>query len=89
MTTVEILFRYDKHPTESAVFALNNLSEVYGIRRIQLKEDAKTIRIEYDATRLNGAIVCQLLRRAGIDVVEEVPLIPPQAAEEPASAPTK
>jgi copper chaperone CopZ len=91
MTTVEILFRYEQHPTEAAMSALNNLSEVYGIRSIQLKEAAKTIRVEYDATRLNAAIVTQLLRRAGINIAEELPLIPPQppAAAEPAPAPAK
>jgi hypothetical protein len=92
MTTVEILFRYEQHPTEAAMFALGNMSEVYGIRRIQLKEDSKTIRVEYDATRLNGAIVAQLLRRAGINIAEELPLIPPQpepAAEPPLPAPAK
>ncbi len=90
MTTVEILFRYEQHPTEAAVLALNNLSEVYGIRKIQLKEDWQTIRVEYDATRLNKAIVGQLIRRAGINIAEELPLIPqqPEAAAEPA-APAK
>jgi hypothetical protein len=91
MTTVDVLFRYEQHPTEAAIFALNNMSEVYGIRSIQLKEAAQTIRVEYDATRLNAAIVAQLLRRAGINIAEELPLIPPQpaAAAEPAPAPVK
>jgi hypothetical protein len=91
MTTVEILFRYEQHPTEAAMVALNNMSEVYGIRRVQLKEAPKTIRVEYDATRLNQAIVAELLRRAGINIAEELPLIPPQpaAAAEPLPAPAK
>jgi hypothetical protein len=91
MTTVEVLFRYEKHPTEGAMFALGNMSEVYGIRRIQVKEDWQTVRVEYDATRLNKAIVEQLLRRTGINIVEELPLIPPQpaVAAEPVPAPTK
>jgi len=33
---------------------------------------------------LNKAIVFELLRRAGIDLVEELPLIPPQPPAEPA-----
>jgi len=91
MTTVEVLFRYEQHPTEAAMLALNNLSEVYGIRSIRLKETAQTVRVEYDATRLNKAIVAQLLRRAGINIAEEISLIPPQpvAEEAPAPAPTK
>lgn len=91
MTTLDILFRYEQHPTEASIIALNDMSEVYGIRRLQLKEDAQTIRVEYDATRLNAAIVAQLVRRAGINITEELPLIPPQSepAAEPAPAPAK
>jgi len=87
MTTVEVLFRYEQHPTEAAMFALGNLSEVYGIRRIQLSEEWQTIRIEYDATRLNKFTVGQLLRRAGINITEELPLIPPQPPAEAESVP--
>jgi hypothetical protein len=87
MTTVEVLFRYEQHPTEAAMVALGNMSEVYGIRRVQLKEEWQTIRVEYDATRLNKAIVEQLLRRAGINIAEELPLIPPQPVVEAAPAP--
>lgn len=78
MTTVEVLFRYEKHPAEAAMSALGKMSEVYGIRRIQFNEEWKTIRVEYDATRLSVAVVEQLLRRAGINLVEQLPLIPPQ-----------
>jgi hypothetical protein len=87
MTTVEVLFRYEQHPIEAAMLALNNLSEVYGIRSVQLKEAAQTVRVEYDATRLNKAIVAQLLRRAGINIAEELPLIPPQPVAEVAVTP--
>ncbi|HEX4068400.1 MAG TPA: hypothetical protein VHZ09_20440 [Acidobacteriaceae bacterium] len=80
MTQLEALFRYERHPMESEMMALGNLREVYGIRRIQLNQEWKTIRVEYDATRLNSATVMQLLRRGGIDVVEQLPLIPPQEA---------
>jgi len=33
--------------------------------------------VEYDATRFTGAVVASLLRRAGLDIVEELSLIPP------------
>ncbi|MBW4025801.1 hypothetical protein [Acidipila rosea] len=91
MTTVDVLFRYEQHPTEAAMFAIGKLSEVYGIRRIQINEEWKTIRVEYDATRLSVPIVGQLLRRAGINLTEELPLIPPQPepAAEPVPAPAK
>lgn len=87
MTQLEVLYRYEHHPTEAAMFALGNAREVYGIRRIQLNEEWKTIRVEYDATRLNKQVVEQLLRRAGIDIVEELPLIPPQPEPEVVAAP--
>lgn len=89
MTQLDVLYRYESHPTEAAMFALGNLREVYGIRRIQVDEEWKTIRVEYDATRLSKPIVLQLLRRCGISVVEELPLIPPQEAAPAVAEPAK
>jgi len=86
MTQLEALYRYEGHPTETAMFALGNLREVYGIRRVHMDEQSKTVRVEYDATRLAGPTVFQLLRRTGLAVVEEVPLTAPAAAAEPAKA---
>lgn len=80
MTQLEALYRYEGHPTETTMFALGNLREVYGIRRIKIDEEWKTIRVEYDATRLAGPTIFQLLRRTGLAVVEALPLIPPQEA---------
>jgi hypothetical protein len=89
MTQLEVLFRYERHPAETAMSALGNLREVYGIRRIQLDQEWKTVRVEFDATRLNRATVMQLLRRGGIDIVEELPLIPPQELAPAAPEPVK
>ena len=58
------------------MIALGNMGEIYGIRRVTVSEAWQTIRIEYDATRLNAATVGQLLRRAGISVTEELPPLP-------------
>jgi len=85
MTQMEVLYRYERHPSEAAMIALGNTREVYGIRHIKLDPEQKTIRIDYDATRLNKQIVFQLLRGTGIDLVEELSLIPPQAPAEPAA----
>lgn len=73
------------------MLALGNTHEVYGIRRILLDPERGTILVEYDATRLSKPIVYELLRRAGIDLIEELPLTPPQPqAELPAAtAPAK
>jgi hypothetical protein len=78
MTQLEVLYRYEQHPTEGAMFALGKAREVYGMRRIKMDQQARTILVEYDATRLNKPIVYELLRRAGVDLVEELSLIPPQ-----------
>jgi hypothetical protein len=87
MTNVDIVFRYGVQPTEAVLFALAGAREVYGIRQLNFDRDAKTVRVEYDATRLSGPVVAGLVRRAGLDVVEEVSLIPPPApAPQPAAA---
>jgi len=81
MTTVEILFRYAEAPSETQVLALAQARDVYGIRRLTFDREAHTLRVEYDATRLNAAMVTQLVRRAGVQIAEELPLIPPPAPE--------
>jgi hypothetical protein len=87
MTTVEILFRYGAAPTEAATFALGNIREVYGIRRFRFDRNAKTLRVEYDATRLNAAMVSTLVRQAGLDIAEVLPLVStPIPAPDPAPA---
>jgi hypothetical protein len=73
MTTVEILFRYSGQPKESEAFALANAREVYGIRRVSFDRSASTLLVEYDSTRLNAATVTQLVRRSGLQLIEELP----------------
>ena len=75
MTAVEVLFRYGAQPSESVMSAYAQLSDVYGIRRLQLREPEHTIRVEYDATRLNEAKVESLLRAAGFDITEKLALV--------------
>lgn len=77
MTTVDVLYRYGAPPNERAMMALGRLREVYGIRRVEFREAEKTVRVEYDATRFGAPEVGGLLRRTGIDIVEEVALVPP------------
>jgi hypothetical protein len=89
MTQLDVLYRYEGHPTETAMSALGAMREIYGIRRIRLDEEWKTVRVEYDATRLTRPIVQQLLRRAGFQVVEELPLIPRQEETHPVEATQK
>jgi len=81
------MYRYGAPPAEAAMMALGRIREVYGIRHLAFNEAEKTVRIEYDATRLTEPIVHQLLRRSGLDVVERVSLIPPQPVPEPVATP--
>jgi len=86
-TNLDVLYRYELHPTEAAMVALGKARGVYGIRKIVLDEQQKTMRVEFDFTRLNRDVVTELLRSAGIDIVEE---IAPAAKEEPtAPSPAK
>jgi hypothetical protein len=72
MTAVEVCFRYGNVPGEREMRSIDRLWEVYGIRRIQFDEQAQTVRVEYDATRFNEKMVNSLLRRAGIDIREQL-----------------
>ena len=76
MTQLDVLYRYGTPPTDRAVLALSKVRDVYGVRRLEFDEAANTVRVEYDASRLDGAVIHQLLRRAGLDIVQTVPLIP-------------
>ena len=50
------------------------MREVYGIRRVQFNEKERTVRVEFDASRMKQDAVAKLLRQAGIDVREPVAL---------------
>ena len=82
MTQLDVLYRYGAPPSEAATQAIARLREVYGVRKLQFDEAKKTVRIEYDASRLTEPVIHQLLRRAGLDVVEALPMF--TAPEAPA-----
>ena len=84
MTQLDVLYRYGVPPREAAVLAMAKVREVYGVRRMDLDEANKTVRVEYDASRLNEAVIQQLLRRAGLDIVENVQMFT-VPVEEPAA----
>ncbi len=71
MTTVEILFPYTAPPNEAVTRALANTRQVYGMRRLTFDRAARTMRVEYDATRLNAATVAKLVRQAGLEIGPE------------------
>jgi hypothetical protein len=88
MTQLDVMYRYGVPPSEAAMMALGRIREVYGIRALAFDQAARTVRVEYDATRLTEPIVQGLLRRSGLDITENVSLIPPQPTPEPQPAAT-
>ena len=74
MTYLDVVFQYGAAPGESALRAIDGMREVYGVRRVQFNEKERTVRVEFDASRLKAEGVARLLRQAGVDVREPVVL---------------
>lgn len=85
MTQLDTLYRYGRPPGEATGMALAKVREVYGIRNLAVNEADHTVRVEFDATRLSEAVVHNLLRGTGLDLIERISLIPDQPPAEPAS----
>ena len=85
MTTVEIVYRYAAPPTEQVALALACARDVYGIRHLSFDGAARTLRVEFDATRLNAAAVASLVRAAGLEIEQDLPQL--AAPAPPAAAP--
>jgi hypothetical protein len=86
MTQLDVLYRYGVPPTEASVVAMAKMREVYGVRMVALDEAKKTVKVEFDATRLTEPVIFELLRRAGLDIVETMPMFVPPPPPEPAVA---
>jgi len=84
MTQLDVLYRFGVPPTEHSTAAIARIREVYGIRRLEFDERSKTIRLEYDATRLTEPVIHGMLRRAGLDITERVTLAAPPPPPPPA-----
>jgi hypothetical protein len=74
MTYLEIAYRYQSLPGEKEMRALDSVREVYGIQRLKFDEKERTIRVFYDASRLNEGAIAKLLRQAGLDLQERLAL---------------
>jgi len=74
MTQLDVMYRYGALPTEAVMRSVTRVREVYGIRRMVFNDAARTVLVEYDATRLTEPVVHQLLRRSGLEIVERVEL---------------
>ena len=74
MTYLDVVFNYWSLPGENELRAIDTMREVYGIRSVRFDNKQRTVRVEYDASRMNQDAVAKLLRSAGIDVREPVAL---------------
>lgn len=74
MTYLDVVFNYGALPGENELRAIDSMREVYGIRGVCFDQKRRTVRVEYDASRMKQDAVASLLRNAGIDVREVVAL---------------
>ena len=74
MTQLDVSFRYANRPNEAIMRAIDNMREVYGIRRVKFNEKDQVVRVEFDASRLNEPVVANLLRNAGLAIGEKLVL---------------
>ena len=74
MTAVDVCFRYGITPGETEMRAIGSAREVYGIRAVKFDDKNRTVRVEYDASRINADVVEALLRGAGMDLKERLAL---------------
>lgn len=74
MTYLEVAFSYGSLPGENELRAIDGTREVYGILRVRFNEKERTVRVQFDASRLKQDAVAKLLRQAGIDVREPMAL---------------
>lgn len=74
MTQFEVAYRYAGGLGEEQMRALNDLHEVYGVRRITVNEKERIVRVEFDASRFKEPVIAALLRQAGVDIAEKLVL---------------
>ena len=72
MTPTDLAYRYGSTPGMAEMRAISALTEVYGIRKVSFDEAANTVKVEFDASRMNEENVAALLRRAGLDLTERL-----------------
>ena len=74
MTYLDVMYRYAAPPSERVMRAIDAVREVYGVRRIWFREAERTVRVEFDASRLNEDAIAKLLRQTGLDVLDRLAL---------------
>jgi hypothetical protein len=56
MTYLEVVFNYGAIPGENEMRAIDTMREVYGIRRVQFNAKQRTVRVEFDASRMQASM---------------------------------
>jgi hypothetical protein len=74
MTFLEVAYRYGAPLREATMRAIDDVREVYGVRRITFDPKARIVRLEFDASRFKEPVIAALLRAAGIDLQERLAL---------------
>jgi len=74
MTYLDVVFSYGSLPGESELRAIDSMREVYGIRSVRFNEKERTVRVEYDASRMKQDAVAKMLRQAGVDIRQPIAL---------------
>jgi hypothetical protein len=74
MTLIDVAFRYGAQPTDAQTRAMARVRDVYGVWRMTLDAKERTLRVEYDASRLSEREIAGLLRSAGIDLLGKLAL---------------
>lgn len=68
MTKIQLRYELTKPLDDTLLDRISRLNGVYGIERIQVSPGMDWIIVEYDASRLSGAEVENILHRSGIPV---------------------
>ena len=68
MTAMDVTYRYTGGLNPDQIRALARLSDVYGIRKLEIDEERRAIAIEYDATRMDEPRVQALVRSCSVDI---------------------
>ncbi len=68
MTKVELTYPLAKPLDEDLLRRLGDVHAIYGINRLEVNPDLKSLRVGYDASRLTPKDVEGALRRAGIPI---------------------
>jgi hypothetical protein len=74
MTYLDLSYRFGANPGEKEMRAIDGMREVYGVHAVVFNEKERTVRVEFDASRLKEDAVVKMLRQAGVDVREKLAL---------------